>query len=293
VAEKVPLGKHDRFFASRFQDDDLKSYAFHVFVESDYLDDIVHDDRGGFRFPEQGTPDLLNPDITRDEIMERVVHLAREEMASAIQRMQDRNIETVKAFAASDAPQYRSVIARNPKEVASIHETDKTKIDQALRHLQFKEEMRTRLEVGVLLKQAEQKDATEKPEWDQRCSEVLSKISEEGKATLAAYIVQRKLILQLLEKRMETGKDGKRSLEEAVHRLIFPMRTTSDDVGYEDQNLWIIDERLSYHHYLASDRPLNTIELAESDSKKEPDVIVFNRPIALSIEFVHLQPLLH
>ena len=60
------------------------------------------------------------------------------------------------------------------------------------------------------------------------------------------------------------------------------MRTTSDDVSYEDQNLWIIDERLSYHYYLASDKPLASMPEAESESKKEPDIIVFNRPIALN-----------
>jgi hypothetical protein len=283
VGEKVPLGRCDPFFKARFQDDDLKTYAFHVFVQSDYLDEIVHDDRDGFRFPEPGTLDFRNPEaIARDEIVERVLQLAHEEMAAEIEQMKTRNVETVKAFAASEAPQYRSIIARNPDAVANIHDSDKTRIDQALRRLQFEEEMQTRSEVGVLLKQAEQKGAAEKPEWEKKVSEVLTKVSEEGKATLAAYIVQRKLILELLGKRMEVKADGKRSLEEAVHSLIFPMRTTSDEVSYEDQNLWIIDERLSYHHYLASDKPLKTIEPAESDSRKEPDVIVFNRPIALN-----------
>jgi hypothetical protein len=110
---------------------------------------------------------------------------------------------------------------------------------------------------------------------------MLGKLSEEGKANLASYIVHRKLILELLQKRMELVEDA-HAREEAVHQLIFPMRATSDEVGYESQNLWMIDERLSYHYYLASDKPLKAIPPAVSDSKKEPDLIVFNRPIALN-----------
>jgi hypothetical protein len=60
------------------------------------------------------------------------------------------------------------------------------------------------------------------------------------------------------------------------------MRTTSDEVSYEDQNLWIVDERLAYHYYLASDKALNSVPPAQSESRKEPDIIVFNRPIALN-----------
>jgi hypothetical protein len=48
------------------------------------------------------------------------------------------------------------------------------------------------------------------------------------------------------------------------------MRTTSDEVSYEDQNLWIVDERLAYHYHLASDKALSSIPPAESASRKTP-----------------------
>lgn len=71
---------------------------------------------------------------------------------------------------------------------------------------------------------------------------------------------------------------GKYALEKEVHNIVFPMRATSDDVPFEQQNLWIIDERLTYHSYLASDIPLSRVEPVDSDSEKRPDILIFNRP---------------
>lgn len=282
VSEKIVLGKRDPFFSRRFTDEELRQYAFQVFVQSDYLNSIVNDDRDGFRFPETGSLEATGPEaVTKDQIAEEVLKIARSVMATEIDKMKTANIETVKSFVSSDAPQYRYLLNKNSDAVAAIHETDKVKIDQALRRLQFEEEMKTRAEMAALMRKSEEVNESAKEEWRQKSSEILSKLNEEGKANLAGYIVQRRLILELLKKRMEIADDG-HAREEAIHQLIFPMRTTSDDVGYEDQNLWIIDERLSYHYYLASDKPLNQIEPADSTSRKEPDVIVFNRPIALN-----------
>ena len=53
--------------------------------------------------------------------------------------------------------------------------------------------------------------------------------------------------------------------------LIFPLKKTSDDVRPEQMNLWIIDEELAYHFYLASDTPLKKQKPIQSDSKSRPE----------------------
>lgn len=59
------------------------------------------------------------------------------------------------------------------------------------------------------------------------------------------------------------------------------MRASSDETSvYEKQNLWIIDERLSYHEYLSSDKPLRTLENSDLESTDRPDILIFNNPIA-------------
>jgi hypothetical protein len=103
-----------------------------------------------------------------------------------------------------------------------------------------------------------------------------------GKANLAKYVVHRRRVLDLFRKALEKRADGKYSLEEAVHSLIFPLRQTSDEVPYKDLNLWMIDERLAYHYYLASDKELRSLQILENESRQRPDIIIFNSPFAFS-----------
>lgn len=48
-------------------------------------------------------------------------------------------------------------------------------------------------------------------------------------------------------------------------------------------NLWILDEKLTYHYYLASDIPFEDQEIA-APSKDRPDIIIFSGPSAFANE---------
>ena len=50
----------------------------------------------------------------------------------------------------------------------------------------------------------------------------------------------------MLRKGIHLKEDGKFNKESYVHNLIYPMRTTSEEVEYDAHNLWLIDERLAY-----------------------------------------------
>ena len=76
----------------------------------------------------------------------------------------------------------------------------------------------------------------------------------------------------------------KYTYEKNIHQLIFPMTKTSDDIDYLQHNLWIIDEKLAYHHYLASDIKLKKIGEMENGSEKEPDILIFDSPFAFTDE---------
>ena len=45
-------------------------------------------------------------------------------------------------------------------------------------------------------------------------------------------------------------------------------------------NLWIVDERLAYHKFLASDKTLRSMPCVDSSSTKEPDIAVFDQAFA-------------
>jgi|GEM_PF-4085272 len=57
--------------------------------------------------------------------------------------------------------------------------------------------------------------------------------------------------------------------------MIFPMGATSKDIFFEQQNLWVVGERLCYHILLTSDKKLNSVPGTEGTSGKEPDIFAF------------------
>jgi hypothetical protein len=60
------------------------------------------------------------------------------------------------------------------------------------------------------------------------------------------------------------------------------MGATSDDVLFDMHNLWLLDERLAYHKFLASDKQLRKTSPIVSTSQKEPDIIVFDKACAFA-----------
>src|SRR5262249_47404849 len=102
--------------------------------------------------------------------------------------------------------------------------------------------------------------------------------NEEGKAELAKYVVHRRATLDWLERLLQRQESGAFVRESAVHKLIMPMNVTSGEVALDDMNLWIVDERLAFHHYLASDKRVDSLEAAEIVGDSRPDLVAFNKP---------------
>ncbi len=285
VAEKVALSSVDRFFSDPLTDHNLNQYAYYCFVESPYLDSVVNDDRDGFQFPSSKDYEISLPthdNTSKAEIIKKVLELAHTELASEIEEKKNINKKNVEKFVINEAPQYRKLIKQNAEQISNIHDTDPIKIDAELRKIQLSQEIKTKNEVAELIKSLdEEKHQAKADQIKKKSQEILTRLNDESKASLANHIVKRNLVLQLLKKHLEI-EDNTFSKEEMIHELIFPMRTTSDDVDFENQNLWIIDEKLTYHHYLASDKPLSAIPDEDIESQKEPDIIIFDRPIAIN-----------
>ena len=64
------------------------------------------------------------------------------------------------------------------------------------------------------------------------------------------------------------------------------MGATSKDIFFEQQNLWVINERLCHHTLLTSDKKLKSIEGLEDTSGKEPDIcaLFYDSPIGVREE---------
>jgi hypothetical protein len=89
-------------------------------------------------------------------------------------------------------------------------------------------------------------------------------------------VFHRKVVLEILASSIKKGDDGKYIREELIHKLIMPLRRTSGEVSSENCNLWLIDERLAFHDFLASDKTLTSMPITGSTSGKEPDIVALN-----------------
>jgi hypothetical protein len=85
---------------------------------------------------------------------------------------------------------------------------------------------------------------------------------------LAEYVSLRKILLDRLEHLLEAKEDGRAQFEKVIHNLIFPQRADSQSTPGIEHQLWILDERLESHAYLASDQPL------DGRQGNRPDLVV-------------------
>jgi hypothetical protein len=60
------------------------------------------------------------------------------------------------------------------------------------------------------------------------------------------------------------------------------MGSTSEEIPFDKHNLWLVDERLAYHKFLASDKQLRLTKPLTNDSKKELDIVIFDKACAFA-----------
>jgi hypothetical protein len=122
-------------------------------------------------------------------------------------------------------------------------------------------------------------------QYRRRLGDYLSKAEDIKMSDLANYVSHRKVILDLLEMAIQRNANGSYAREDIIHDLIMPMKNTSADLSPDSCNLWLVDERLAFHDYLASDKTLASMPVTQSKSTKEPDLCalnVFDNPILVS-----------
>jgi hypothetical protein len=160
--------------------------------------------------------------------------------------------------------------------------------DEKLEVELFKQEQAYKLKLKIEGKELEKeiKNSKNFREAINKKTKLASKITDIGKSNLSEYILHRKTVLEILDSNFQYIDSGDReyAYEKSVHEIIFPMRKTSDEIDYKLHNLWIIDEKLVYHNYLASDLKLSSMPILECVSGKEPDIIIFNAPFAFCDE---------
>ncbi|MGE6435824.1 hypothetical protein [Shewanella baltica] len=256
-------------------------FTYTCYVSSGYLDERVRSERTSFDIAEN-VENMLN-EVSFKDIRDAVLARTKEYLQDVLAENVSAGRKRVDDFINFHAPRYRP-IAHYVAEEQLIVDPEKSDKDLELHlHAQWYEVERQLVSEGhdIMLPQNEE----HVEEYKERLSEYLRKAEDLKKSDLANYVSHRKVIIDLLQKSIERLEDGKYAREDMIHELIMPMRKDSSEVLLDSCNLWLIDERLAFHNYLASDKTLNAMPITGNDSTKEPDLLslrVFDNPLLVN-----------
>lgn len=266
----APLGDSDGLF------------GYQCYVTSDFLDKRVRPERTAFDLSEK--PDELLPDeLSLEEILKAVSQQSAEYLAESLQDIKERGRARIDDFVANRSPRYRPIVSLlSENELAVDPGISDKDLELKLHEYLFNFES-SLLREGQQLMQP--KAGEDEKKYSAKLQAYLSKIENIKASDLASYVFHRKVVIDLLQEAIERDDQGKYRREDAIHQLIVPMRIDSESVQMLDANLWLIDESLAFHNYLASDKPISAMPITDSDDRDEPDICclqIYDNPLLVN-----------
>lgn len=259
------------------------TFTYAAYLTSAYLDGRVNEQRTEFNIEDDNSGLLKGVELgfldIRNGVIPKVKSFLEESLRKNIEASKDR----VDTFVRIKAPRYRTILPHvDAEDIIVDPGISDRDLDLMLHKQLYKMEegiLRQGQEIAVPLK------GETEAAYRQRLEEYLQAVSDLKQSDLANYVTHRRIILDLLESAIYRDEKGGFSREDTIHELIVPMRRTSEDYEFRRENLWLIDERLAFHDYLASDKPLSSMPITSDKSGKEPDVVslrVFNTPLLIA-----------
>lgn len=241
-----------------------EQYVYAGVISGEMLDQSVNTERTAFDLDN----DLIE-DIKRSALIS-IREILSPQIGRVIQRQAELTRNVIKKY-----PRFSYLVgdprafveAKVPRNFNSAEQ-----IYQQLAIYDYRENRDLERKVETMSRGAEDDDPVESG-----VATLLNRLSQQEFSVLADYTVRRKIVLDLLEKRLGYRADGtmKHHAEEALHKFVVPMKATSTDVHIDSHNLWIVDDKLTYYEHWASDKQMKRI-LKEEGSADRPDVLLFN-----------------
>ncbi|HEY0151221.1 MAG TPA: hypothetical protein VGB92_04425, partial [Longimicrobium sp.] len=255
-------------------------------VTSELLDRTVDAQRTGFDIVHDGEISFDGEEVTWEQIVEAAMSAASEFLAPHTADAKEASLQRIRRFIEQSEPRYRLLLEHRRSELEALPTTlSDERLELELHKLLSAWRIEATEQVRAKLKSVE----TSAVSFSQHKDEViraLGKLQEVAQSDLVDYVIHRASVLTFLERLIGLMESGKFAREDALHGLFFPQRTTSDHIAYDQHNLWVLDERLAFHHYLASDLKFS----AQEDSpvavsgERRPDVVLYNRKMAFAGE---------
>ncbi|MGA1802206.1 ATP-binding protein [Rhizobium sp. HT1-10] len=262
--------------------DDQGTFTYAAYLTGPYLDERVVEQRIGFHIEDEGVGLFSGAELTFQDIRDAVVPRVKSFLEASLRQNIEASAERIDSFIQTKAPRYKAVLRHvDTEELIVDPNTSDRDLDIVLHRQLYKLEERI-LEEGHDI-MVPLKDETE-VDYQNRLEKYLNTVADLNESSLVDYVTHRRIILDLLGAAIYQDDDGKFAREDKIHELIVPMRKTSEDYEFRRENLWLIDERLAFHDFLASDKPLSAMPITSDSSGKEPDVValrMYDMPVLL------------
>jgi len=248
-----------------------------------YLDGAVNAGRSEFEFSDYPIMGDARP-AGEKEIVDASVEFIKEYLKSDLDKVAEEKKARIDRLVRSDRPLYRMLLNARP----DVYDQIPTGLDDGHLDLElYRHQQRWEHDIakkGWDVRKRVKNSATTDPGFDDLFDEYCRSVTELSRASLAEHVAKRRAVIDLLEEALALDDDGKYSKESRVHSIICPMQATSDDIPFDDMNLWLIDDRLAYHRFLASDKRIDSIPIIESDSSKRMDLAVFDAALSYTAD---------
>lgn len=286
-AETHGLKKHNALFHRAFHDDG-GTFVYSCCVSSDFFNERTNQIRTQLDLVDSDDGLLATTEPTRDDILAKICEKAEKHLEQVLSPIKAKNAEHVKNYIKKH-PRYRPILGSRPDWIKKLHgDLSEEELNIELFKLLQKLEAEVLQEGRSLQRSRIEKKTTESIEDEKlKFNKYLEETNEIGFSKLAEYIIHRRAVINFIRECMGIAEDGVYQYEEVIHNVIFPMKKTSETIHSADQsNLWMLDDRLSYHYHLASDvesSRLGKIEVDESSKGDRMDIVVlqpFDRPHA-------------
>ena len=254
---------------------------FRAYISGELLDNRVDQARTSFDLDRDEADLQFSGNFpTWTRIVDTVVVDIKESLEERFNIVRRDNFEKTQSFVSTQYPEFYPLIKYRRADIERI--STNTPDDRRYAEMQ---RLRTEWRIDV-----DSKAAKAIADGTPRCLKaVVEEVSESCSMDLAQYVMHRKWIIGLLSKSLEKTPTGRYPKESQLHDILWPMRTQSDDdVWYDPEsesnlkrhNLWLIDERLAFHAYLASDKRFDQLSapFAIPGDDARADILVFDTP---------------
>ncbi|WP_084559304.1 ATP-binding protein [Nitratidesulfovibrio termitidis] len=260
-------------------------FAYLCFVVSPFLNERVRSERTGFDIEESKNcsgedavnqlglfDDNADDEIVFDEINDVVLRQIATQLGPILDKNKEGGRKRVDTFVSTTAPKYKPILRHYPELTVDPDTSDK-ELDIIL-YKKLSDLEVSMISTGHDLSNTQ--DDEPFGNYKKRLGQYLAVASDIKKSDLASYVSHRKVVLDFFEGVIKRHRDGKYSQENIVHQLIMPMQVESGDIRFDDANLWLIDERLAFHNFLASDKTLFSMPITGATEALEPDIACVN-----------------